>query len=338
MLLQVNMGTINYKDPSLLVSVIANGAMSAADKVKLNGLSTSVDVINNEIQAILGALDGYGSGSLDGYATITYVNSSIQTETNRAIVVENKIKSVLDGYSTIIYVDGYVASAVQVETERAIVVENEIKSVLDGYKGIYGEATLVDGYVLVNVPGGIPVGSTILWSRKTAIDFTGEVSILYQNTNEFVLISSSNYDQSIISWSINRVVTGYYVPMTWFVNNWGETDWYLDAVSGNDNNVGTYLEFPLRTVEELSRRLAIPISFSHIITVHIAQGTYGMFSVKLNQSSNTARFLVSGQSIAAGSLTVGTYTVWSHLTATGCLLSVPGMDFSELVGYRLRRL
>lgn len=63
------MSTINYKDPSLLASISANGVMSSNDKNRLN--------------------------ALDGYASL----SALAAETNRAQGVEHEIMVALDGYS-----------------------------------------------------------------------------------------------------------------------------------------------------------------------------------------------------------------------------------------------
>ena len=77
------MGTINYKDPSLLSSPLFNGEMSAADKAKLDGLGPT--------------LDGYATVSdLDGYATITYVNS--RTPATHANTHEAGGSDPIDGY------------------------------------------------------------------------------------------------------------------------------------------------------------------------------------------------------------------------------------------------
>lgn len=85
------MTTINYKDPSLLATILANGMMSSDDKIKLANLIITFDgyATIGELQAetaraeaaeygIRIALDGYGHGEpaeLDGYATISYVNN-----------------------------------------------------------------------------------------------------------------------------------------------------------------------------------------------------------------------------------------------------------------------
>lgn len=91
------MGTINYKDPSLLATLADNGIMSAADKAKLDSIN------------------------LDGYATVAfvdgYVASSVLNETFRAENAESNLQNqisaldiVTDGYATINYVDGYACS------------------------------------------------------------------------------------------------------------------------------------------------------------------------------------------------------------------------------------
>jgi hypothetical protein len=68
---------------------------------------------------------------------------------------------------------------------------------LDSYSGY---ATLVDGYVYVSIPG-LPDNAEILWSIKTILGIAGEVDIADQSTGGFAFISTSPYDQSIISWS-----------------------------------------------------------------------------------------------------------------------------------------
>jgi len=195
------MGTINYKDPSLLANLAANGVMSSADKNKLNGLTSGM-------QDILIALDGYGAPpDLDGYAT----TAEVQAETNRAVAVEQTILTALDGYGVPQSLDGYATLVdLQGETNRALAAEQEIKSALDGYNsiGTCGEATLVDGYVAVSLPGAIPVDAKVMWSRKTPLGQIGDVSLGSQTTNEFSLVSSSEYDQSIMTWTINSIVTG----------------------------------------------------------------------------------------------------------------------------------
>jgi hypothetical protein len=126
------MSTIDYRDPSLLVTIHSNGLMSSDDKVKLNGI----------------VLDGYTTKTyVDGYASS--IKLSVTEETNRAMAAEYQIRQALDGYSgssatdgyaTKAYVDGYAESIKEIisaETNRAISEENVIKTALDGY-GSFG--------------------------------------------------------------------------------------------------------------------------------------------------------------------------------------------------------
>jgi hypothetical protein len=127
------------------------------------------------------------------------------------------------------------------------------------------------------------------------------------------------------------------ISRIYYETNWSFTDWYIDGYIGDDNNDGISENTPLASLEELSIRLAVSIPINHTITVHVAQGIYKKLYIQLNQYG-TAQFYTYGQPTIVDSLIVGTYTVYSHSTATGCLLSVPDIDFSEFVGYRLRRL
>jgi hypothetical protein len=94
------MGTINYKDPTLLATLSTNGVMSSVDKIQLAGLYSLID--------------GYATKSalhevkvaLDGYATDVDLNA----EVSRATAVDALIIQTLDGYTHInmtnlVYVD-----------------------------------------------------------------------------------------------------------------------------------------------------------------------------------------------------------------------------------------
>ena len=117
------MSTINYKDPSLLASISANGVMSSDDKNRLNALDgyASLSALAAEASRAQGveheimvALDGYSGGgggnvNLDGYATIDYVNSTLDGYTPVAYV-DGYVASSLAPYATVAYVDGYACS------------------------------------------------------------------------------------------------------------------------------------------------------------------------------------------------------------------------------------
>jgi len=89
------MGTINYKDPSLLSSQLANGEMSAADKVKLDGLGAVLDGYSAALEMVE-AVDNEILLAIDGYATIGYVNS--RTPATHASTHEAGGSDPVDGY------------------------------------------------------------------------------------------------------------------------------------------------------------------------------------------------------------------------------------------------
>ncbi|MCK9567754.1 hypothetical protein M0R72_02240 [Candidatus Pacearchaeota archaeon] len=131
------MGTINYKDPTLIATLTANGVMSSSDKNDLNRLDSDIRIIidaldgygfppsldgyatetyvQNNLQIIIDALDGYGlPPSLDGYATETYVQNNLQLEINRATEVEQQIINALDGYGVPISTNTFASVAIDV--------------------------------------------------------------------------------------------------------------------------------------------------------------------------------------------------------------------------------
>jgi hypothetical protein len=69
----------------------------------------------------------------------------------------------------------------------------------------FGYATLVDGYVSVTPPGGLPEDAVITFSRESAIGSIGEITIVpgSQTTTQFSFASTSSYDESIIAWTWN---------------------------------------------------------------------------------------------------------------------------------------
>lgn len=62
-----------------------------------------------------------------------------------------------------------------------------------------GEATLVDGYVFIN--GTIPSDSIIVWSRKSPVGVLGELYLSHQSTTGFAINSTSDFDDSVITWT-----------------------------------------------------------------------------------------------------------------------------------------
>lgn len=62
-----------------------------------------------------------------------------------------------------------------------------------------GEATLVDGYVFI--PATLPVNAVIIWSRKTPLGVLGEICLSSQDETGFALSSTSDFDNSIVTWS-----------------------------------------------------------------------------------------------------------------------------------------
>lgn len=79
----------------------------------------------------------------------------------------------------------------------------------------FGEIALVDGYAFVSVQ--LPADAIIVWSRKTPIGVLGEVYITSQDTTGFALTSTSDFDNSVITWawfSTGSVVASGQVTMS----------------------------------------------------------------------------------------------------------------------------
>jgi len=105
---------------------------------------------------------------------------------------------------------------------------------------------------------------------------------------------------------------------------WSYQHWYLDSANGNDYSDGASAGTALRTSEELSRRLAVPVPIDHPVTVHVAPGFYGTLAVSVIQSATACPFDVVGEVVYTDIGTVTSYTdrvaaanTASHLVASG---------------------
>jgi hypothetical protein len=117
---------------------------------------------------------------------------------------------------------------------------------------------------------------------------------------------------------------------------WSATNWYVNAATGNDANDGQSAITALRTTEELSRRLAIPIPIDHPVTVHIAQGSYGTLAVRVIQSALACPFDVVGEVSYTNIGTVTSYTDRIAATNTAAHLMASGVaDWTAHVGKRV---
>jgi hypothetical protein len=90
------------------------------------------------------------------------------------------------------------------------------------------------------------------------------------------------------------------------------TDWYVDAVSGDDAADGQTALTPLKTIAEVSRRLS-GIALQVFTTVHLAAGAYGACRFDIQQGA------VDG----AGILVVGTVSSSSPVALTGVTATNP---------------
>ena len=116
------------------------------------------------------------------------------------------------------------------------------------------------------------------------------------------------------------------------------TDWYLDAVTGNDQNDGLTPATALQTGTELQRRLGPQARWTASVTVHI--GTGGVQSLCLRGETAAAGVsvdIIGTPTLVADAGTVSAYTAMDHATPRSPTLTCTGVtDWTSYVGMRVR--
>jgi hypothetical protein len=114
-----------------------------------------------------------------------------------------------------------------------------------------------------------------------------------------------------------------------------QSDLYVNPTTGHDENPGT-LAMPVRTVEELTRRLSVG-TLQQDTTVHVAAGA--ITSAKLDVDGGGHTVTLRGTMALVVNTTVSVWTALSHATPEGCLLEAAGIaDWTPLAGARVRFL
>lgn len=185
---------------------------------------------------------------------------------------------------------------------------------------------------------------------ETIVDSIGEIRELVQNPPEIVWVRGGyGYDRYLFSGQVDNgvsvIVVGEFVFIerpsiaTYYEQNWLVSDWYIDAVTGDNNNSGISPDAPLRTGSELLARLGPRAQWNHSVVIHVGVG--GCADVLTIQGATTAANCsvdVVGSvvtSVAAG--TVATYSGIDHVTPRAPQLTTTGIaDWTPYVKSRLR--
>jgi len=119
--------------------------------------------------------------------------------------------------------------------------------------------------------------------------------------------------------------------------NWAVTDWYLNAVTGNDSNDGLTAGSALRTCEELGRRLGDGvIRWSHNVKVHVAEGAYGTLILVYALTAGNIEFDILGEPttvVATGTVAAYAAAVHAGAAPTGTQVTFNGIaDVTPYVG------
>jgi hypothetical protein len=129
------------------------------------------------------------------------------------------------------------------------------------------------------------------------------------------------------------------ISSIYYEANWSVIDWYLDSVNGSDTNDGLTEDTAIQTVEELSRRLALPLTINHDIRVWFAQGSYGSLYLQASLSVATNKISFTGTAVIDLETTIESYTIYSHVTRSATHVSLTGVsDLTAYIGRRIRRV
>lgn len=208
------MGSVNY--------IFANTGQVARLVVQVldgNGHPVDLDGYANWLDGYGYLIDGYWSDPPDGYYPDGYSDGYAGPTDGYFVPVVKQI--VLPDLSSApnyprpmmrigvgLYVHGFrIPTGVPAIGTYIASVSWTEKEVSQSNSVGFGYSTLVDGYVLVTPPGGIPAGAVIVFSRETVIGQIGEVTIVpgSQTTTQFAFSSTSSYDESVIVWTWNSL-------------------------------------------------------------------------------------------------------------------------------------
>jgi hypothetical protein len=204
------MGSVNY--------IFANTGQTVRLVVQTlneNGIPSELGSTSNWLDGYGYIVDGYYTDAPDGYYPDGYQDGYAGPNDGYYVPVVNSIMfpdlSGAAGYprpmtrvSVGLYIHGiqlpngapaigtYIASVTWVEPET-------VSAATVGF----GTATLVDGYATVTPTDGLPSDAVLTWSRVTPLGVLGDITIVpgSQTTTGFTLMSSSQYDNSIVNWS-----------------------------------------------------------------------------------------------------------------------------------------
>lgn len=121
--------------------------------------------------------------------------------------------------------------------------------------------------------------------------------------------------------------------------NWLVTDWYIDGVTGDDTNSGTVIGSPIKTGEELLKRLGPYAIWPQSVTVHVlANGMIDALVLKgVMQVAGDHLDVVGTPTLVADCGTITTYTALNHATPTAPEISTTLIgDFTPYIWKRIR--
>lgn len=214
------MGSVNY-----IFANVGQFVQIIVQTLDSNGFPLDLDSRGNWLDGYGYLIDGYWSDAPDGYYADGYQDGYAGPNDGYYVPVVQKVVfpdlSLATNYprpmsrigvglysyglqlpSGITAVGTYVASVSW--TERGSSQPSDFES---------GYVTLIDGYALVPVPGGLPEDAVIVTSREISAGVIGEVTVVpgSQTTTQFALISSSSYDNSVIAWSSSSASSSGYI-------------------------------------------------------------------------------------------------------------------------------
>lgn len=124
----------------------------------------------------------------------------------------------------------------------------------------------------------------------------------------------------------------------YYAANWAVTDWYIDGTTGSDSNNGTSAATPLKTGQELRRRLGSHAEWSHSVTIHVLAN--GMIDPLVLRGCFTATYLhldIIGTPTVLVSDVLSSYLPLSHATPRATeIVGTAITDFTPYVGQRVR--
>jgi hypothetical protein len=123
----------------------------------------------------------------------------------------------------------------------------------------------------------------------------------------------------------------------YYAANWAVTDWYIDGTVGSDSNNGTTAATPLKTGEELQRRLGSYARWSHSVTIHVlANGMTDALVLRGMLSTTGLHLDVIGTPTVLASDVLSSYLALNH--ATPRATEIVGTAITDFTPYRWRRV